>query len=106
MAQVREKHMICGSIDPESFWNHFSQAAPNCRLSDERDRLYAFLGRFADPRVNIQPDYSVTDVFVHAASAVVGGQRSLDFLAFVDQTMETRPDLPSWGAGMEASAKG
>jgi hypothetical protein len=98
MAQVREERMICGSIDPESFWDIFSQVAPNCQLSDERDRLYAFLGLFADPRIDIQPDYrtSVTDVFVHAASAVIEGQNSLDLLAFVDRSMENRSSFPSW----------
>jgi hypothetical protein len=101
MAKARNERMTRGNIDPKSFWDILSQVAPNCRSSDERDKLYAFLGLLEDPHIDIQPDYrsSVTEVFVHAASAVIAGQESLDLLAFVDRatgSRNSRAGFPSW----------
>ncbi|KFA75716.1 hypothetical protein S40288_04974 [Stachybotrys chartarum IBT 40288] len=71
-----------------------------CSASDERDRIYAFLG-LAEPGYGIVPDYSadndIIDVLVKTTKSIILLENSLDvLLQAAAPVAKKRAMLPSW----------
>ncbi|KAH8881169.1 HET-domain-containing protein [Thozetella sp. PMI_491] len=75
----------------------------NSHAADPRDKLYGFLGlceHIGDvDTYGLEPDYglTVTEVYTRFAASVLGCQKSLDLLGFVQRREDSRLlELPSW----------
>ncbi|UPK93214.1 hypothetical protein LCI18_004149 [Fusarium solani-melongenae] len=72
----------------------------NSKASDDRDRIYAFLG-LADPGYAITPDYSASNTTCHVLTEttknIILFENSLRVLSVLDAPpLARRPGLPSW----------
>jgi hypothetical protein len=69
------------------------------KCSNDRDRVYAFLGLIIEPDINISPDYSATveKVFTDATVSIIRGTCSLDiFRSLGLKTDRKRRIFPTW----------
>jgi len=68
-------------------------------MSDERDRVYAFLGLASCPAVEIEPDYTRTflEVYHDFACKYVSAARDIRLLNYISHSESTlSEDFPSW----------
>ncbi|KAL6904391.1 heterokaryon incompatibility domain-containing protein [Trichoderma evansii] len=83
-----------GGFDLETIMLH----ARTCKVSDPRDKVYAFLG-ITSPRYKLLADYSndatVADAYIRAAAAHISYHQNLNMLSFADEK-PAGSTLPSW----------
>jgi hypothetical protein len=77
---IKSKHTFSGPADLKAVLRH----SRNCRASDQRDLVYAFLG-LAEKGYTIVPNYelsnTIVDVLIATAKRIVSHENSLDILS-------------------------
>ncbi|PTB39558.1 hypothetical protein M441DRAFT_28675 [Trichoderma asperellum CBS 433.97] len=88
-----------GGFDLETIMLH----ARTCKVSDPRDKVYAFLG-ITSPRYKLLADYgndtTAADAYIGAAAAHISSHQSLDMLSFADEK-PPGSTLPCWAPDWE-----